>query len=366
MRIVTCSPSPADLEPLPDTLEFHRGLAGYQPTPLVEADSLARELGLDRLLVKNESSRFGLPAFKFLGASWAIARLLGGGSDLIALRRNAGERGITRLTTATDGNHGRAVARMAAALGLAATVYVPAGMATARRAAIADEGAVVVDVAAGYDEAVRRASTDAAGDVGCRAVNDADLDGSSPVAAWVIEGYSTLFCEIDEQTGGADIDLVMLQTGVGALAACGVRWAARHGAAAVAVDPAGAPCVAASLAADRLVTVETTPTAMAGLDAGTPSAAAWHSLRSGLSGAVVVSDEESDRAMRALATAGIESGESGAAGLAGLRAVLRDPACAPLLAHVGTPRSALVIVTEGPTDPDRYRRVMDAEFKSTS
>ena len=194
-------------------------------------------MGLDRLLVKNESSRFGLPAFKFLGASWAIARLLGGDSDLIALRRKAGEQGITRLTTATDGNHGRAVARMAAALGLAATVYVPDRMTAARRAAITGEGAVVVDVPAGYDEAVRRASTDAAGDAGCRAVNDADLDGSSPVATWVIEGYSTLFSEIDQQTGEADVDLVMLQTGVGALAACGVRWAARHEAAAVAVDP---------------------------------------------------------------------------------------------------------------------------------
>ena len=55
----------------------------------------------------------------------------------------------------------------------------------------------------GYDEAVRTASADAAGDPGCRAVNDADLDGSIPVAGWVIEGYSTLFAEIDEQTGGA-------------------------------------------------------------------------------------------------------------------------------------------------------------------
>ncbi len=366
IRIVTGSPSPAHLERLPDTLGFHRGLAGYQPTPLIEGGSIARELGLERLLIKDESSRFGLPAFKFLGASWAIAQLLGGGSDLTALRRIAGERGITRLTTATDGNHGRAVARMAAALDLDATIYVPAGMAKARRAAIADEGAVVIDVAAGYDEAVRVAAADAAGDASCRAVNDADLDGSSPVAAWVIEGYSTLFSEIDEQTGGADIDLVMLQTGVGALAACGARWAARHTTAAVAVDPAGAACVAASLAADRVVTVETTPTAMAGLDAGTPSATAWHSLRVGLSGAVVVGDEEADRAMRSLATVGIESGESGAAGLAGLRAVLRDPACAPLLAHVGVPRSALVIVTEGPTDPDRYRRVMDPKFRSTS
>ena len=111
MRVVTSTPHPADLEPLRSTLGFHRELTGYEPTPLVDAESTARELGLERLLVKDESSRFGLPAFKFLGASWAIAQLLGGGSDLAELRRAAETMGIRRLTTATDGNHGRAVAR---------------------------------------------------------------------------------------------------------------------------------------------------------------------------------------------------------------------------------------------------------------
>ena len=235
-------------------------------------------------------------------------------------------------------------------------------MAEVRRSAITYEGATVIDVAKGYDEAVRTAAADAAGDPRCRAVNDADMDGSSPVAGWVIEGYSTLFAEIDEQTGGADIDLVMLQTGVGAFAACGTRWAAAHNAAAVAVDPSGAACVATSLANGQPTTIETTPTTMAGLDAGTPSATAWPSLQAGLCGAVVVTDEEADSAMRSLAAEGIESGESGAAGLAGLRVLLRDPGCAPLLAQVGRPRSALVVVTEGATDPDRYRQVLAGGF----
>jgi diaminopropionate ammonia-lyase len=356
--MVTGAPRPADLEPLADTLGFHRGLEGYQPTPLVDAKAIARELGLDRLLVKNESSRFGLPAFKFLGASWAIAQLLGGGSDLAQLRHAARDAGIRRLTTATDGNHGRAVARMAVALELDATIYAPASMAPVRRAAIVSEGANVFDVGGSYDDAVRAATADAKTDAGCRAVNDADLDGSSPAARWVIEGYSTLFAEVDNAIGGIDVDVVMLQTGVGAFAASGVRWAARHGAAAVAVDPAGAACVAVSLARSRPVTVKTTPTAMAGLDAGTPSAAAWPALWAGLAGAVVVSDEEADTAMRTLAGEGIESGESGAAGLAGLKALLRDPSCSPLLTAIGRPRSALVVVTEGATDPARYHGVV--------
>jgi diaminopropionate ammonia-lyase len=338
-------------------LAFHRALPGYEPTRLVVADALAAELGLDRLYVKDESRRFGLPAFKFLGASWAISQLLGGGSDVEQLAANARAQDIDRLTTATDGNHGRAVARMAALVGLRATIYIPAAMRPSRRDAIASEGAELVVVEQDYDEAVRRSLLDAAGDRACRAVNDADLDGSSPVAGWVIDGYSTLFREIDEQLpADAEIDLVLLQTGVGAFAAAGVRWAARHGIVPIAVDPAGAPCIAASLEAGVPVTIETAATAMAGLDAGTPSAAAWPTLADGLAGAIVVDDDEADRAARDLAALGVESGESGAAGLAGLRALLEDDACATL--RPARLLQALVVVTEGATDPERYARVL--------
>jgi diaminopropionate ammonia-lyase len=317
----------------PDTLAFHRAQPGYRRTPLHEAPALAAELGLERLVIKDESERFGLPAFKYLGASWALHRLL---------TEDPGP--VTRVATATDGNHGRAVARVAAAAGLAATVYVPAGMTSARRAAIAGEGARVIEVDGSYDQAVAASERDAAADPGCRSANDADLDGGHPFAEWVIEGYSTLFAEVDES-----VDLVMLQTGVGAFAAAGVRFAANHGAAAVAVDPAGAPCIAASLAAGRRVSVESTGTAMAGLDAGTPSASAWPALAAGLAGAVVITDVEATAARAELAALGIATAESGAAGLAGLRALTTDPACTELRETLGNPRRALVIVTEGET-----------------
>jgi diaminopropionate ammonia-lyase len=310
--------------------------------------------------VKDESRRFGLPAFKFLGASWAISQLLGGGSEVARLAAAARAQGIDRLTTATDGNHGRAVARMAALVGLRATIYIPAAMRPSRRDAIASEGADLIVVEDDYDEAVRRSLLDASGDPACRAVNDADLDGSSPVAGWVIDGYSTLFREVDEQlSADAVIDLVLLQTGVGAFAAAGVRWAAGRGIVPIAVDPAGAPCVAASLEAGARVTVETRATAMAGLDAATPSAAAWPTLAGGLAGAIVVDDGEADRAARELAALGVEAGESGAAGLAGLRALLEDYACA---ARRPTRfRQALIVVTEGATDPERYARVLSGD-----
>jgi diaminopropionate ammonia-lyase len=169
----------------------------------------------------------------------------------------------------------------------------------------------------------------------------------------VIDGYSTLFREVDAALpADAAIDVVLLQTGVGAFACAGVRWAAERGAVPIAVDPAGAPCIAASLTAGHPVTVATSATSMAGLDAGTPSATAWPTLARGLGGVIVIDDAEADRAARDLATLGIEAGESGAAGLSGLRALVEDEACAAL--RPARLRQALVVVTEGATDPERY------------
>ena len=128
-----------------DAHAFHRALPGYAPTPLVPVPEVATELGVGRVLVKDESSRLGLPAFKVLGASWACRQVLE-------------QRPGVKLVTATDGNHGRAVARMAAHFGVEATVFAPEVMLRETAARIAEEGAKVVWVDGDYDAAVRRAA----------------------------------------------------------------------------------------------------------------------------------------------------------------------------------------------------------------
>ena len=97
---------------------FHAGLPGYAATPLTEVPALAAELGVGPVFVKDESARMGLPAFKVLGASWAVYQVLS--------RRPAA--GALTLVTATDGNHGRAVARMARLFAQRAHVFVPGGV----------------------------------------------------------------------------------------------------------------------------------------------------------------------------------------------------------------------------------------------
>jgi diaminopropionate ammonia-lyase len=267
-----------------------------------------------RVLVKDESHRLGLPAFKVLGASWACHQVLS-------------EAPGAMLVTATDGNHGRAVARMAAHFGVEATVFVPRLMLPQTAARIADEGATVVRVDGDYDGAVRGAAAFAAEQSGRALVQDTAWEGYERVPGWIVEGYETLLAEVDAQLGGPP-DLVAVPVGVGSLAEAVVRHHRRPGAArpaVLAVEPDTAACLLASLTVGRPTTVPTAATVMAGLNCGTVSRSAWPVLRAGCDAAVAVTDEEALRAVADLEALGVTSGPSGAATLAGVRAALPHP-----------------------------------------
>ena len=355
-------------------LELHRRLPGYAVTPLHDAPALAAATGVGRVWVKDESARLGLPAFKLLGASWAAYRALAArlGRDpepwvsLDELRQTLAPLRPLTLATATDGNHGRAVARMAALLGMDADVYVPKGTATARIAAIEAEGARVTVVDGDYDGAVASAAA-TAGDR-CLAIQDVGWPGYEQVPAWVIEGYGTIFWEVDAQLadrGEPGPDVVAVPVGVGGLAAAAVRHWHRRGlrrpSRLLGVEPLAAACVLRSLRVGRIVTVPGPhDSIMAGLNCGTPSLSAWPALRDGLDAVVAVADERARQAMRDLAGAGIVAGETGAAALAGLAEATRGPDAAAARAALGLRADArvLLLCTEGATDPDAYRRIV--------
>ena len=247
-------------------------------------------------------------------------------------------------------------------LGLDSTIYMSSSTAQARRDAVSGEGAEVVVVDEGYDAAVDASIADAEADPAALAVNDADPDASSPLGEWVIQGYGTLFAEADEAlaAAGASVDLVVLQMGVGAFASSGVRWAISRGIPAVGAEPAGSACVAISVEAGKPVTVEELPTTMACLVAGTPSAAGWPTLHRRALGRRGAGRSGVGCRRPAPGELGIEAGESGAAGTAGLIALATDPLSEQLREQIGFGqiRSALVVNTEGATDPERYRTVV--------
>jgi diaminopropionate ammonia-lyase len=355
-------------------LDFHRRLPGYEPTPLVELPALAEELGLGRVLVKDESARLGLPAFKILGASWAVYRELadrldqepGDWSSVDDLAARFAPLRPLELLAATDGNHGRAVARVARWLGLGSKIFVPRGTVSDRIRAIESEGAEVIVVPGSYDETVGRAA--AARAERSLLVQDTGWPGYERIPRRVIEGYATMFEEIDrqgEERGIGRPDLVLVQVGVGALAAAVIRHYRKEGGRGrtriVGVEPADAACAAASIERGRPVTVPGPHRSMmAGLNCGTISSVAWPWLEQGLDAVVTLGDERAGEAMRRLAGRGLASGESGAAGLAGLLEIGHGPRSTEARERLGLDGESRVLLfsTEGITDADNYSRVV--------
>jgi diaminopropionate ammonia-lyase len=298
--------------PPPDDVAYayHRSLAAYRPTPVRDLPHLGVRL-------KDESDRLGLPAFKILGASWAVELALRAKPDTEV------------LVAASAGNHGRAVARAAARRGLACRVYLPERSLPARRGAIEGEGAEVVVVDGTYEDAVARAREDA---VAPGAVEIADV-GDSPSARAVIDGYATLFAELGVQ---APVETLVVPVGVGSLAAAAARFGAATGARVVGVEPSAAARLTASLEAGERAAVPTPGTVMAGMDCAELSPAAWPALRDGVYATVTVDDTEIPEAEAILAGAGLELGECAAATVAAL-------------SHFEPGPNTMLIATEGRT-----------------
>lgn len=161
-----CNPSAASwtytgTSPDPAIERFHQELPDYNSTPLISLPDLARELGVHSVVVKDESFRFGLPAFKILGASWAIRNAVASKCNvepgsLQELGKLAQAHGV-KLVACTEGNWGRGTARMAKYLGISSAIFVPKHTEQATQDLIAGEGAEVVVVDGDYDVSIRAA-----------------------------------------------------------------------------------------------------------------------------------------------------------------------------------------------------------------
>ena len=356
------------------SLAFHQRLPGYAPTPLVDAPELAALLGVRQVLLKNESSRLGLPAFKILGASWAVYRALearrgdafGRWETLEELAQVIAPLRPLTLATATDGNHGRAVARVAKMFGLQARIYVPAGTAATRIDGIASEGAHVEVVDGTYDDAVARAAQDA--NDRCLIISDTSWPGYEDVPRSVAEGYSTIMWEIEDELaerGEPGPDLIAVQFGVGALAVAVVRHyrapERRTQPKLLSVEPLRAACMLAAMEAGAIVSVPGPhESIMAGLNCGRVSMIAWPVVSRAIDAFIAIEDERAREAMRALARVGVVAGETGASGFAGLIELLTGEANAERRAELGITSESRVLafITEGATDPESYRNIV--------
>ncbi|MBZ0173466.1 MAG: diaminopropionate ammonia-lyase, partial [Phycisphaerales bacterium] len=336
------------------------------------------------LYVKDESFRFGLNAFKVLGASYAMACFIADRTG-----RDVSQLGFSQLTspeirkelgdytffTATDGNHGRGVAWAAHQIGQKSVVFMPKGSSQARLESIRKEGARAEITDVNYDDAVRLATRESSRTPNSVVVQDTSWDGYEQIPSWIMQGYGTMASEADYQmkANGAERPThLFVQAGVGSLAGAVTGFFANlypdRPPVVVVVEADAADCLYRSALRGDGTTVKVggdLVTIMAGLACGEANAISWEILRNYASFFVSLPDYAAARAMRVLAVPlkgdpAVISGESGAAGAGCLFEALMEPECSDFKAAVGLDASSKILLfsTEGNTDPDWFRKIV--------
>jgi diaminopropionate ammonia-lyase len=359
---------------------FHRSFDGYEPSPLVSLKDLAHSLGVTVISVKDESNRLGLDAFKVLGASHAIGKFLADkldtsldqlSFDAASLAKLKTKLGGCTFVTATDGNHGRAVAWAARQLGQRAVVYLPSGSAAARVTAIQSLGAEANVTDVNYDDSVRHAA-DMAKQHDWILLQDTAWPGYQQIPLWIMQGYLTMYAEAIEQLDGDEPTHVFIQAGVGSLAAALQAYLReRYGddcPLVAVVEPTNAACFYHSVKAAS-GKPETVPgeldTIMVGLAAGRPSDLAWPIVRDYSDYFFSCSDSVAIKGMRVLAhpvgnDRAIVSGEAGAVTTGLVACLCEDTQYRDIASGIGiSPKSKILLFsTEGATDPGSYQRLV--------
>jgi diaminopropionate ammonia-lyase len=345
--------------------KFHKSLPGYSATSLENLPQLAGKSGVNSILIKDESKRFGIQTFKALGASWTIHSYL---------KENPGK---YTFCTATDGNHGRAVAWSARIHKQNAIVFLPAHTVKSRILNIENEGAEVKIIQGDYDTCVR-ISNETARQNGYILVQDTSWTGYEKIPALITEGYYTQFHEIFQQlkteNNKPPFDIVFLQSGVGSWAASVATYLqntfVKNKPKIVIVEPTNSDCILESIRNGKLSkTKGSQDTIMAGLNCGTPSTLAFETLRKLADVFISIPDDNAKIALKLLQNPierdpGIESCETGAAGLAGYLAVIYSPELSGVRNFLKLSKKSriLLINTEGNTDPVMNAKIMSEKI----
>jgi diaminopropionate ammonia-lyase family len=363
--------------------KFHSQIPGYKATSLRALPELAHMTGIEGIYVKDESQRLHLNSFKVMGGSFALFRFiqkrLGLKDDEMNFKYLTSKEchdklGTLTFASATDGNHGRGIAWAASQLGHNCIIYVHKDTSKARIDAIRSYGAVVKIVNGNYDDAVRQVAKDAK-EFGWYIISDTSWDGYTEVPTWIMQGYTTMLVEAQEQFSGMGIyrpTHVFVQAGVGALAASVIGFYSAlfkdNPPIFCVVEPDKAPCIYESAKANdgKPHTVKgDLDTIMAGLACGDPSPIAWNILSKCADVFIQVPDYVAARGMRIYSCPlhgdpFIISGESGAVTLGALYSILTEEDNADLKAalKLDSNSKVLLINTEGNTDPVHFRQII--------
>ena len=236
------------------------------------------------------------------------------------------------VIAASGGNHGAALAHVAARLGLRCEIFVAEVTPEIKRRNIARWGADVVVGGPLYQDALE-ASLRRAEETGALEVHAYD----HPMT---VAGQGTMAMEIDEQVGAVGT-VLMAAGGGGFIAGAAAWWEGRVDL--VCVEPEGSAAVAAALEAGRPVDVEVESVAADSLGARRVGDAPFEAIQKGVTRSALVPDDAIRDAQRHLwKQYRLVAEPGGATALAAVRAGVVRPE---------RPGAVVVVVCGANTDP---------------
>ena len=326
---------------------------GYAPTPLIELNKLSKELNLNKIFYKDESKRFDLKSFKALGGAYAVEKVSKGNKDIV-------------VATATAGNHGRSVAWGARRLGLKCKIFISEFVSDARGQAMSDLGADVVKVKGNYEkslvECIKQSTKN-----NWQIVQDVAWKDYMIVPKYTMAGYTVMMKEIVDQINNDKISHIVLQAGVGGMAAAMIAGIARYLEnipEIIVVEPDSAACVLESIKKGKIEKIDIKrESLMGGMSCGEVSLVPWEILRNSVKYCISLPDDDVAKTMKLLGNASfsnekIIAGENSAPGVISLITSCEDEKIKKTL-QLKKNSNILLIGCEGDTDQAMYQKLIN-------
>ena len=324
----------------------------YSPTPLISLNKLNDKLKLNKIFYKDESKRFHLKSFKALGGAYAVEKIIKENDKKV-------------IATATAGNHGRSVAWGSQKNNLECKIFISEFVSESRAQVMRSFGADVIRVKGNYEDSLNECIKQSKKN-NWQIVQDVAWEDYKLVPKLTMAGYSVMMKEVSEQITNEKISHIILQAGVGGMAAAMVAGIARyldHIPQIIIVEPDSAACVLESIKKGKIekISIEK-ESIMGGMSCGEVSLVPWEILKNSVHFCVTVSDDYISKTIKYLANKEfseekIIGGECSTPGIASLIGLNNDHEIKKKIS-LNENSNVLLFGCEGDADEELYQKLL--------